>query len=86
MYTKMYSKVFEEFHQLGKSFGETGQFDQALVHQMAKPERFSLPMRLLFQGIWKIQNSTGKSYWDEKLIENGAYEKRSARPYAELHS
>jgi len=81
VYTKMLSKFLEEFQQLGKSFGETGQFDQALVHQMAKPERISLPMRLFLQVIWKLQNNAGKSYWDEKLIKNDAYEKRSAQPY-----
>jgi len=81
VYTKMLSKFLEEFQQLGKSFGETGQFDQALVRQMAKPERFSLPMRFFWQMIWKLQNNAGKSYWDEKLIKNDAYDKRSAQPY-----
>jgi len=81
VYTKMFKNVFEEFHQLGQHFGETGQFEQTLVHKMGQPERFSAPMRLFWRSMWKLQNSMGKSYWDEKLKANGAYEERFARPY-----
>ena len=81
VYTKMFTNVFEEFYQLGKRFGEIGHFDQALVRKMGQPERFSTPMRLFWRSMWKIQNSMGKSYWDEKLKANGAYEQRFARPY-----
>lgn len=84
VYTKMFKNVFEEFHQLGQHFGETGQFDQALVQKMGQPEKFSAPMRLFWRSIWKLQNSTGKSYWDEKLKANDAYEQRFARPYVEI--
>lgn len=84
VYTKMFKNVFEEFHQLGKRFGETGHFDQDLVHKMGQPERFSAPMRLFWRSMWKIQNSTGKSYWDEKLKANDAYEQRFSRPYKEI--
>jgi hypothetical protein len=83
VYTKMFKNVFEEFYQLGEFFGKTGQFDQALIQQMAQPESFSAPMRLFWRSMWKIQNSMGKSYWDEKLKANGAYEQRFARPYDE---
>ena len=80
---KMYRKVFEALHQLGRILGETGQFDQALVDKLAQPEKFSLPMRLLLQLIWRIQVNKGTSPWDVQLKENGAYEQRFARPYAE---
>jgi hypothetical protein len=83
VYTKMFKNVFEEFHQLGESFGKAGEFDQALVHKMGQPERFSAPMRLFWRSTWKLQNSMGKSYWDEKLKANGAYEQRFSRPYTE---
>ena len=84
VYTKMYGKVLDEFRQLGQRFGESGEFDQTLVESMASPERLSLPMRLFFQAFWKMQNSTGKSYWDEKLKANGAYEQRFDQPYVEI--
>ena len=83
VYTKMFKNVFEEFYQLGEHFGETGHFDQTLLQQMAKPESFSAPMRLFWRSMWKIQNGTGKSYWDEKLKANGAYKLRFSRPYDE---
>lgn len=78
---KMYLKVYEEFHQLGKSLGETASFDEALVRKMAQPERFPAWMRLIFQLVWKTK--AGTSLWDDQLRANNAYEQRFARPYAE---
>ena len=75
---KMYKQVFESFFQLGKIYGETGKFDEALVQKMAQPKRLSLAMRLLIRLITKI---TGNPLWDNQLKEYGAYENRFARPY-----
>jgi hypothetical protein len=83
VYVKQFQKVFEEFTQLGKAFGETGEFDDQMVRQMAKPEKFSIAMRLMFQFFWTIQIKYGTGYWDEKLKENEAYDKRFDRPYIE---
>ena len=80
---KMYGKVFEAFNQLGKSLGEAGRFDEQLLQKLAQPVKFSLPMRLLLQLIWKIQINKGTSPWDAQLKENDAYEQRFARPYVE---
>ncbi len=44
---KMYRKVFERFHQVGQAFGETGQFDAAMVRKLAGPEKSGGLMRLL---------------------------------------
>ena len=77
---KMYKQVFESFLQLGKIYGETGKFDEALVQKMAQPERFSLAMRTLILLITKI---TGNPLWDNQLKEYGAYENRFARPYTD---
>ena len=73
-------KLFEAFYQLGQVFGETGQFDEALVHKLARPERFPKILGPLFRLILKTRFAT--SYWDSQLEKNGAYEKRFARPYA----
>ena len=80
---KMYAKVFTAFNHLGKGLGETGQFDEQILAKLAQPEKFSLPMRLLFQWIWKMQINKGTSPWDAQLEENGVYEQRFARPFVE---
>ncbi len=80
-YPKMFSKVFEMFSQLGKSFGETGQLDELLVRKLASPEKFSLMMRLIYGLVWKTR--MGTAYWDEQFKENGVYEQRFSKPYTE---
>jgi hypothetical protein len=77
---KRYKQVFETFFELGKIYGETGQFDEELVQKMAQPERFSLAMRLMIQMVIKI---TGNPLWDNQLKEYGAYENRFAQPYSD---
>ncbi len=72
--------LFEAFYQLGRIFGETGQFDTALLHELAQPERYPRILGPLFQLFLKTKLAT--SYWDGQLRENGAYEERFARPYA----
>lgn len=74
-------KPFEIFYQLGVTFGETGQFDEALLQELAKPERYPKILAPLFQLFLKTKLAT--SYWDNQLRENGVYEKRFARPYLE---
>ena len=81
VYPKMFRKTFAAFHQLGKTFGETARFDEALVLKLAKPERFSKPMAFLMQLLSKTK--FGTSYFDAQLKESGAYEERFARPYTE---
>lgn len=78
---KAYRKAFEGFRQLGECYGETGQFDQDLLHRLAQPERFSKVLGILLQLMSKTK--LGTSYFDVQLKENGAYERRFARPYAE---
>jgi NAD(P)H-dependent FMN reductase len=77
---KMYKQVFETFFQLGKIYGETRRFDEALVQKMAQPERLSLPMRLMILLVTKM---AGNPLWDNQLKEYGAYENRFAQPHME---
>ena len=77
---KRYKQVFETFFELGKIYGETGKFDEALVQKMAQPERLSLAMRLMIRLITKI---AGNPLWDNQLKEYGAYENRFAQPYTD---
>jgi len=75
----MTRKLFKSFYQLGKTFGETAEFDSRIITKLAKPERFSKIFLLLF----KILDKTGLTefYWNDQLKKNNAYEKRFDRPY-----
>jgi hypothetical protein len=77
---KQFQKVLKGFYALGQDFGETGQFDQKMVAELAEPEKIPTMMRLIVQLIWKI---TGNGYWDDWLKENDAYERSFARPYVD---
>jgi multimeric flavodoxin WrbA len=71
--------LFETLHQIGESYGNTGQFDPALLEKLAKPERFPKWMAPVFRVLLKTKMAN--SGWDNPLKENGAYERRFARPY-----
>jgi hypothetical protein len=77
---KQFQKVLKGFYTLGQAFGETGQFDQKIVAELAEPEKIPTLMRLIVKLVWKI---TGNGYWDDWLKENQAYERSFARPYVE---
>jgi multimeric flavodoxin WrbA len=77
---KQFKKVLKSFFELAKDFGETGQFDQKMVRELAKPEKIPTLMRLIVQLVWKI---SGNGYFDDWLKENEAYERSFARPYTE---
>ena len=73
-----YGKVLEDFRRLGLSFGQTGRFDEALLHKLTGPEKFPAWMRLIIQLVPKI---IGNPLWDDQLKENGVFEERFAQPY-----
>jgi len=77
---KQFKKVLKSFYELGKDFGETGQFDQKMVQELAEPEKIPTMMRLIVQLVWKI---SGNGYFDDWLKENEAFERSFARPYTE---
>jgi hypothetical protein len=81
LYPQMFRKLFAALTRLGKTYGETGQYDQASIQKLAKPERFSKLAAHFWQ--WMYKTSFNMGYFDEQLKENGAYEQRFARPYAE---
>jgi hypothetical protein len=72
--------LFQALHQLGESYGNTGRFDPVLLEKLAKPEHFPKWMAPAFQVLLKTK--IANMYWDNPLKENGAYERRFARPYA----
>jgi NAD(P)H-dependent FMN reductase len=73
--------LFRTLRQVGESFGRTGQFDQAMLSKLARPERFPW---------WMVPVITMRDlpfinflYWDSELRKHGGYKRRFARPYAE---
>lgn len=68
--------LFKSFYQLGKSFGETGKFDERIVLKLARCQKLT---KLQFQ-VFKFFGE--KTYWDKLLKENNAFEKRFDKPYA----
>ncbi|MBN1978050.1 MAG: flavodoxin family protein [Anaerolineae bacterium] len=73
--------LFETLHQLGATYGQTGQFDPVLLGKLAKPERFPKWMAPVFRVMLKTK--IANMMWDNSLKENGAYERRFAKPYAQ---
>jgi NAD(P)H-dependent FMN reductase len=70
----MTRKLFKSFYELGKSFGENGEFDEQIVLNIAKPERYSK-----FQ--FRVFKLLGNNYWNSMLKKNNAFEKRFDKPY-----
>ena len=75
----MTARLFESFYQIGRVFGETGRFDPTLLHNLAKPERYSPLLAPVFKIFARLP--VASFYWDGMLKENGAYERRFAHPY-----
>jgi NAD(P)H-dependent FMN reductase len=73
--------LFVSLEQIGKAFAETGKFDEELLRALAKPERFPRFLAPVFKVF--VRTKMANAYWDNQLKENGAYERRFARPYAE---
>lgn len=75
-----FQKILGGFYDLGKTFGETEEFDQKMIREFAEPETIPTLMRLIVQLVWRF---SGNSYWDEWLKENEASEMSFAKPYSE---
>jgi len=72
----MNKKLFKSFYELGKTFGERGEFDEQIVHKLAQPERLT---KFHF---WVFKLWGERFYWDKMLKKNNAFEKRFDKPYA----
>jgi NAD(P)H-dependent FMN reductase len=76
---KMTRKLLDAFYRLGRSFGQNGQFDEAILHELAQPERFPTALRPLLWLFSKLGFSN--LWWDLQLKQNEAYTHRFAQPY-----
>jgi multimeric flavodoxin WrbA len=75
----MTKKLYSHFEKLGSYFASTEKFDPKIINKLRHPYRLSY-FRLFF---FKIGIKTGFAnfYWDMKLKENNAYERRFAQPH-----
>ena len=75
-----FKKPFGLFFEMGKTFGDTGKFNNESLAKIAQPE--TLPK--LVQFMLKIMYRTPlvNKYWDDQLKSNGAYSQRFAKPYS----
>jgi len=70
-------KVFKLFYEVGRSFGEAGKLDNALLAKLAYPEHIE-PDKL--GGVIKMVNGF---LWDQWMKKNGVEHLSFAKPYGE---
>lgn len=75
----MTQRLFQSVQALGKGLAENGRLDPVILQQIAKPERFPAIAGPFFRLFLRLPVAT--SYFDQMLRQNGAYEKRFARPF-----
>lgn len=76
----MTKKLYNNFFELGKYFVESGMFNKKIIESLRNPYRMGVVRREVF----RVMTVTGLAnfYWNMKLKEHKAYDKRFARPYA----
>jgi len=75
----MTRKLFKNFYNLGRYFGKKNMFDNQIVANFTKKERFGFLTIFAF----KILRKTGMFdvYWNRQLKKNNAYKIRFSKPY-----
>ncbi len=74
-------RLFESLGALGAGLAAQGHFDPAALQRMVQPERFPAILEPVFRVF--LRSQVAHSYFDNMLKENGAYERRFARPFVE---
>lgn len=77
-------KLFREFHDLGRVYHTEGILDPDICKRLARPRRLG-PGRKLFYRIGAV-TGLANFYWNMKLKEHDAFEKRFDRPYERNNS
>jgi hypothetical protein len=73
--------LFNNLHSLGASLAREGYLDPQVLAQIAQPERFPAYLGPVFQVFLRMPGS--HTYFDGMLRQNGAFERRFARPFLE---
>ncbi|MCP4134707.1 MAG: hypothetical protein GY754_27275 [bacterium] len=74
-------KTLELFYRAGEKFGESGSFDPQIVTKIAGLEKLPGFLLLLLRLMMFLKAGPVKEFWDERLKQNNAFEKRFDRPY-----
>lgn len=75
----MNRKLFTGLQSAGQGLAQFGRLDPSELKQMAQPERVSAFWVPVYQLL--VKTPLLSFYWDGQLKENGAYQRRFARPY-----
>jgi multimeric flavodoxin WrbA len=81
MSPQMNRGLFANLQALGAGLAGSGRFDPLVLKSIASPEQFPAILSPLFHLF--IRLPVAHSYFDNMLKENGVYERRFARPFAE---
>ncbi len=75
----MDKKWLKKIVELGKNIAENDRFDENIIQDLSKPEKFSKMSRFFLT----IAKKTGflNTYWNQQLRKNKAYKKRFDKPY-----
>ncbi len=71
--------LFESLQTLGKGLAKDGHFDPQVLAHIAAPESFPAVLGPVFQIFTRLPVS--HAGWDNALKDNGAFERRNARPF-----
>jgi multimeric flavodoxin WrbA len=77
----MNAELFEALQGLGKGFAQTGGLNIDLLPIVAGVERYPAILAPAFKIYLRLPRASW--YWDSQLKQNGVYEERFAKPYAE---
>ena len=72
-------KLFQSFFELGEHFGKTKEFHPDIIAKLAKNEKLSSSRLFVFNLMQKL--GLANFYWNKKLKDNKAFERRFDRPY-----
>ncbi len=68
--------TFTALYEIGKAYGQTGEFHIGAMRRLAQPERMTRFGFMLYRLL-------GNMFWDRQLKKNNAFERRFARPYVD---
>ena len=77
----MNQALFSNLRSLGAGLAAQGRFDPAVLKEIAKPEQYPWYLGPVFQVFLRLP--VAHTYFDNMLKENGAFEQRFDRPFAE---
>lgn len=79
MPAEMNRELFTNLRAIGASLAAQGSFDRPALQAIAKPERYPAILGPVFKVFLLLPMAHG--YFDQMLKQNGAYERRFARPF-----